>query len=272
MKTKAHLGLTVSMGVAVLVLGGSLAWGSRHSSKAPLAVTALARSPNVGLEPVRLRWGKGQVQELPEIVVNGNVVLRIRSAAGGFSPWQRGELVATRLKEVLKRKTPPSSILPGFENGQVVVRAGPELVVTVDNGSARANRTPAPYLALAWANNIRCSLGVAPLEMEEAWQTLSRGRSITARASWYGPRFHGRPTASGEIYDQNVYTAAHRTLPFGTLVLVTNPTTKKTVLVRINDRGPFIPGRSIDLSRAAARAIGMEQTGVADIQMVVIGP
>lgn len=95
---------------------------------------------------------------------------------------------------------------------------------------------------------------------------------MAARASWYGPRFHGRPTASGEIYDQNVYTAAHRTLPFGTLVLVTNPTTKKSVLVRINDRGPFIPGRSIDLSRAAARAIGMEQAGVADIQMAIIGP
>ncbi|NLG87289.1 MAG: septal ring lytic transglycosylase RlpA family protein [Firmicutes bacterium] len=269
MKTKAHLALTVSV-AAVLVLGGFLALGSFLKSTAPVAVTVLAQSPLE--QPVQLRWGKDQGQELPEIVINGNVVLRIRSAAGGFSPWQRGELVASRLQKVISDKTSPNSVLPGFENGQVVVRAGPELIVTVDDGSAKANRTPAPYLALFWANNIRRSLGGSPLEMEEAWQTLSRGRTMAARASWYGPRFHGRPTASGEIYDQNVYTAAHRTLPFGTLVLVTNPTTKKSVLVRINDRGPFIPGRSIDLSRAAARAIGMEQAGVADIQMAIIGP
>ena len=74
----------------------------------------------------------------------------------------------------------------------------------------------------------------------------------TMRASWYGPRFHGRLTANGEIYDQNALTAAHKSLRFGTILRVTNTRTNKSVIVRINDRGPYIPGRQIDLSKAAA--------------------
>jgi rare lipoprotein A len=73
-------------------------------------------------------------------------------------------------------------------------------------------------------------------------------------ASWYGPGFHGKRTASGEIFNRYGYTAAHRSLPFGSRVRVCNRS--KCVIVRINDRGPFIKGRSIDLSEAAARKIG----------------
>jgi hypothetical protein len=69
------------------------------------------------------------------------------------------------------------------------------------------------------------------------------------KASWYGPRFHGRLTTNGEIYDQMGYTAAHKNLPFGTLLKLTNLKTNKSVVVRINDRGPYIPGRKIDLSK-----------------------
>ncbi len=80
-------------------------------------------------------------------------------------------------------------------------------------------------------------------------------------ASWYGPGFHGRTTANGEKYDMNAMTAAHKTLPFGTRVLVHNPRTGKEVVVRINDRGPYIRGRVIDLSKAAARALGIAARG-----------
>ncbi|CAO4196657.1 septal ring lytic transglycosylase RlpA family protein [Methylorubrum extorquens] len=75
-------------------------------------------------------------------------------------------------------------------------------------------------------------------------------------ASWYGPGFHGRLTANGERFDQNALTAAHRSLRFGTRVRVTNAATDRSVVVRINDRGPFIAGSSIDLARGAARVIG----------------
>ena len=80
-------------------------------------------------------------------------------------------------------------------------------------------------------------------------------------ASWYGPGFHGRLTANGERFDMNELTAAHKTLPFGTRVLVHNPRTGKEVVVRINDRGPFIKGRVIDLSKAAAKALGIKGRG-----------
>jgi len=86
-------------------------------------------------------------------------------------------------------------------------------------------------------------------------------------ASWYGGKFQGRQTASGEIFDTNELTAAHKTLAFGTVVKVTNLENGKSTVVRINDRGPFIPGRIIDLSRAAAVAIGAAGNGVAKVRI-----
>lgn len=84
-------------------------------------------------------------------------------------------------------------------------------------------------------------------------------------ASWYGERHHGRRTASGETFDMHALTAAHKTLPFGTRVRVEHPATGRSVVVRINDRGPFTPGRVIDLSRAAADRIGLLREGVAPV-------
>ncbi|GAB4223021.1 MAG: hypothetical protein Kow009_14850 [Spirochaetales bacterium] len=89
-------------------------------------------------------------------------------------------------------------------------------------------------------------------------------------ASWYGGKFHGQLTASGEVFDTNLLTAAHRTLPFGTLVKVTNLATEKSVIVRVNDRGPFVENRIIDLSKAAADAIGLTPMGVARVRLEVV--
>jgi rare lipoprotein A len=89
----------------------------------------------------------------------------------------------------------------------------------------------------------------------------------TGLASWYGNEFQGRPTSSGEVFDTNDMTAAHRTLPFGTNVMVTNLENERSVVVRINDRGPFIAGRIIDLSYAAARVLGIVGPGTARVRM-----
>jgi rare lipoprotein A len=90
-------------------------------------------------------------------------------------------------------------------------------------------------------------------------------------ASWYGKNFHGRQTASGERYDMNELTAAHKSLPFGTRVRVTNLDNGRQVVVRINDRGPFIKGRIIDLSRAAAQKVDLVNAGTARVRIEVIG-
>lgn len=92
----------------------------------------------------------------------------------------------------------------------------------------------------------------------------------TGSASYYADRFHGRRTASGEVYDNTALTAAHRTLPFGTRVRVTNPATGASVVVRINDRGPFTPGRTIDVSRAAAEQLGLIRAGHAPVALDLI--
>ena len=92
----------------------------------------------------------------------------------------------------------------------------------------------------------------------------------TGMASWYGHPYHGRASASGEIYDMEQMTAAHRTLPFGAQIRVHNLSNEKTVDVRITDRGPFIDGRIIDLSHAAARSIGLIGPGVAKVRLEMI--
>jgi rare lipoprotein A len=89
-------------------------------------------------------------------------------------------------------------------------------------------------------------------------------------ASWYGEPFHGRRTSSGEIYDMHKLTAAHLTLPFGTIVLVTDLETGKSVVVTINDCGPYVEGRIIDLSFAAAQQLGMVHKGLAKVGLKVL--
>jgi rare lipoprotein A len=95
------------------------------------------------------------------------------------------------------------------------------------------------------------------------------GDEETGTASWYGHPYHGRRASSGEIYDMEQLTAAHRTLPFGTVVEVRNLDNDRTVSVRINDRGPFVEGRIVDLSHAAAREIGMLGPGTARVRLRV---
>ncbi|ECW8954209.1 septal ring lytic transglycosylase RlpA family protein [Campylobacter lari] len=97
------------------------------------------------------------------------------------------------------------------------------------------------------------------------------GETADGIASWYGPGFHGKKTSNGETYDQHTYTAAHKTLPMNTIVKVTNLKNHRQTTVRINDRGPFVAGRIIDLSNMAARDIDMIQSGTAPVRLEVIG-
>ena len=92
----------------------------------------------------------------------------------------------------------------------------------------------------------------------------------TGVASWYGPKFHGKTTSNKEVYDMYDLTAAHKSLPFGTYVEVTNLNNGKSVTVRINDRGPFVQGRIIDLSYAAAKAVDMIGSGTAPVKLEIL--
>ncbi len=112
----------------------------------------------------------------------------------------------------------------------------------------------------------------APAPAIEAPAASAPQETVLGRgsASYYAAKFDGRRTASGERFDNDDMTAAHRTLPFGSLVRVTNPANGRSVVVRVNDRGPFTRGRLIDVSRAAAEELGMVARGHADVELALI--
>ena len=123
--------------------------------------------------------------------------------------------------------------------------------------SSEANPTQRPYVVNG--------------EVYVPKKTVPIGWTQRGIASWYGPNFHGKYTSNGEIYNMYAYTAAHKTLPMNTIVKVTNLNNGKSVIVRINDRGPFVKGRIIDLSYAAGKKIGLDVTGTAPVIIKVIG-
>jgi rare lipoprotein A len=111
----------------------------------------------------------------------------------------------------------------------------------------------------------------APTALPEAAPSAPQDTILgRGSASYYAAKFHGRRTASGETFNNRAMTAAHRTLPFGTMVRVTNPATGRSVVVRINDRGPFTKGRMIDVSRAAAEELGLIARGHATVELALI--
>jgi peptidoglycan lytic transglycosylase len=140
-----------------------------------------------------------------------------------------------------------------------------ERIGAVQSGSHRSAsvvwRVGLVLLALLLVSASACSL------VRPSGPTLATGRTEVGKASWYGKRHQGKQTASGERFDEFAMTAAHPTLPFGTRVRVTNLENRRSVIVRINDRGPFIDGRIIDLSLAAARALGIADEGVAPVRL-----
>ena len=124
---------------------------------------------------------------------------------------------------------------------------------------------------------MRCRRGLPAITAVAVLLATSAGSGAVAydrvgAASWYGKAYHGRSTASGEIFDMNGLTAAHRQLAFGSWVRVTNMTNQRSLVVRINDRGPYRKGRIIDLSRRAADLLGFEQDGLARVRVQKVAP
>jgi rare lipoprotein A len=136
--------------------------------------------------------------------------------------------------------------------------------------TARASNQPPPPSINASNNRGRQPQPGPNTSQAEPSEPDIHGKPIsseTGLASWYGPPYHGRRGADGTVYDQNAMTAAHLTLPLGTVVRVTNLSTHQSAIVRITDRGPFVRGRIIDLSLAAAKAIGVYLPGVARVRV-----
>lgn len=138
--------------------------------------------------------------------------------------------------------------------------------------SAHAGREPAQTVkAEALHSTANLSYKVAGKRYYPR-KSVEKNFSQTGRASWYGPGFHGKKTSSGERFDMNALTAAHRTLPISSRVRVTNLANGKSVVVRINDRGPYHGNRVMDLSKAAAQELGFIRTGTAQVKIEPLAP
>lgn len=142
--------------------------------------------------------------------------------------------------------------------------AGALMAIVVGVAGAQAV-SPGEHLSPSPASTAAPAAHTATPQKQHRWYQFGV-------ASWYGHVFQGKPTASGQPYDENAMTCAHRTLPLGSLLRVTNLRNHRSVLVRVNDRGPMPDDRVIDLSKAAADSLGFEHRGVARVKIVLIAP
>jgi rare lipoprotein A len=203
----------------------------------------------------------------------------------------RATQIATKLNQMHRQGVAADKIQVMWQasTGQYVVQVENLPIATIDASTTYAQTTRnAEQDALLVANRLRRLLGDAkPLKSVQgkpkAIVAANPATSPTAdtaewtvrkvlkgEASWYGPGFNGNLTASGEVFNQNALTAAHPSLPFGTRIRVTNQNNGKSVMVRVNDRGPYAGGRIIDLSAGAAGVIGLDISGVADVKAEVL--
>lgn len=208
------------------------------------------------------------------------------------SPVWRATAVAAKLNQLSQEQLEPNQITvswngssdPAKKEERYLIKVKDRELVEIDAQTRLPKQTNnLAEEALQVTNRLRRLLGNAPPLQEvsgmpkpapKQQEVASVGGAVRARlsgmASWYGPGFHGNRTANGEVYNQNSLTAAHKHLPFGTRVRVTNRQNGRSVVVRINDRGPYIGGRIIDLSAAAARMVGVMQSGVAPVRVEVL--
>ncbi len=239
---------------------------------APLEVSGQTRSSAddvkvASAEPV---FSGNKELNSTEITANPNdPVWRATEAAAQINQLHRNNLDATAI-----------NVRWDASRKLAVIKVGDDELLPIDRETQLPDTTKDPDRdAIQITNRLRRLLGNAPPVKDisgkpaPAPTTVALGPvrlRLTGLASWYGPGFHGNQSASGEIFNQNALTAAHRSLPFGTMVRVTNLDNGRSVVVRINDRGPYSGGRIIDLSAGAAQMVGMMQTGVAPVQLDVI--
>ncbi len=178
-----------------------------------------------------------------------------------LTQWAKSPIKLTVMKKCARKIRP--AVLKLYETGLLgalmVLTLAPPLV---RHETARAVANPPAMTAVANDGDTGETL--------PACGAMHANLIQSGVASWYGPRFHGHLTSSGETYDMNKLTAAHRTLPINTQVLVTNRLNGESVVLRINDRGPYVHGRLIDLSLAAAKALGMRDIGKAPVKVQIL--
>lgn len=215
------------------------------------------------------------------VYINNKQAMWFVKGTEDSSAQLRAQKATEQIQRFINENNNPKIIRPIKNGKNVLIKAGNTVLATADPINAKAFGVSVHELAYTWANATRIALG-AP-KMIKDYSQASRGaysldfqrkylgKKQFGLASWYGGFFHGQRASDGSRYNKEEFTAAHKTLPFGTLVKVTNLKTNKTCVVKITDRGPYVGDRIIDLSRASATELGTLARGVARVQLEIIG-
>jgi hypothetical protein len=214
-------------------------------------------------------WSQPEpIQQVFQVRLRGHVIAEAPT-------YVEAEAIARQLYQVLRQPSfTPYHLVPAIVNGLPTGKAGDALVFSIQRDWATLLDRNPELLAIQWTNNLRTALNVPPLSLVDAqsqmYGLVPTDRQLIGVASWYGPYFHGQLTATGEVFHQHELTAAHPSLPFNTYLKVINQLTGKTVIVRVNDRGPYFEDRSLDLSLEAARCLGSEVKGIVPYEAVIM--
>lgn len=223
------------------------------AERAPSPIKAVQADPSLSQSDPVLRAAAiaAKINQLNQVGVDAKTIT-VSWNAQASKATATGEQYAIKANKTLIAVIDASTVLPDTTHNleKDALQATNRLRRLLGNASPLANISGKPNTSQVAVGSIRLKL--------------------SGMASWYGPGFNGSPSASGEPFNQNAMTAAHRTLPFGTQVLVTNLDNGQSVVVRINDRGPYAGDRVIDLSAAAARVLGLIQSGVAPVRLDVL--
>ncbi|QIR39852.1 septal ring lytic transglycosylase RlpA family protein [Tolypothrix sp. PCC 7910] len=203
-----------------------------------------------------------------EVWVNNRLVATLPTEAAAKSMQQR----LTNLAKLPNLDA--NQLRPALVDGIPALMAGNRFLWGIEKQISERFHKTGELLAIEWINNLRSAFKAPTLTLVEGQKEMygvsPSSRKLSGLASWYGGYFHGRLTANGEIYNQDELTVAHKSLPFNTYLQVKNLQTGKAVIVRVNDRGPYIEPRSLDLSRIAARCLGSEIAGVVPYEAVIL--
>lgn len=239
-----------------------------------------ATVPGMNSDVEAVVWQE-DADEFASVSLNGKELVTFRGEEGSTSA--KAEELASRLQELFDdRRFDAGELLPYKSGAHATVQRDGITILTfeplVQPGEDQTNAVESSWKLV---NGIRAAFGAptlppAYLKLVEQYdpkiaaEGATQGGLFSGQASWYGGKFHGRKTSNGRHYDQEKLTAAHRSLPFGTRLLVMNRKTGSTCIVEVNDRGPFVADRVIDLSRGAAKQLNMLSTGVALVDCLVL--
>jgi rare lipoprotein A len=205
-----------------------------------------------------------------EVWVNDRII-------ASLSNQPQAKEIQRRLNKLLKSPTlDPLQLRPSLVDGKPALMAGNRFLFAIGKEITDKTTRSGDLIAIDWVNNLRSALKAPPLSLVQGQLQMygleESNQRMEGLASWYGDYFHGRTTANGEIYNQYALTVAHKSLPFNTFLKVKNVKNGKSVIVRVNDRGPYIPPRSLDLSLVAARCVGGETVGVVNYEAQILQP